>query len=145
VKLVVSPKVLLLDVDGNALILRRSKTHPKRPFGYDLPGGLVDDGEDITEALLREIQEETGLILEKQMLSLVHGQTYYFPPKEGVEATSMVRLLYIARLGQAAPTITLSWEHDLFEWRKLSAITDMSTAVQTSIDYCMAHSLLEVL
>lgn len=47
--------------DGNILIVKR---HPKSrtdPGMWELPGGKVEPGEFFTDALVREIKEETGL------------------------------------------------------------------------------------
>ena len=50
----------ILNSRGQLLTLRRSKAPAKGTL--DLPGGFVDIGENINEALMREVKEETGLI-----------------------------------------------------------------------------------
>ena len=52
-----------LTVEGKLLTLRRSKAPAKGTL--DLPGGFVDIGENINEALKREVKEETGLIVSE--------------------------------------------------------------------------------
>lgn len=42
------------------LIKRKNK-----PFGYALPGGHVDHGETVEAAVVREVEEETGMVLSK--------------------------------------------------------------------------------
>ncbi len=45
--------------DGRALIIRRA--HEPRKGEWSLPGGHVDLGESLSDAVRREVREETGL------------------------------------------------------------------------------------
>lgn len=47
--------------DGNILFLKRFPYDRSFPHIYCLPGGKVDDGEDVITALHREVKEETNL------------------------------------------------------------------------------------
>lgn len=47
--------------NGRLLIVRRSLRCRILPGYWDTPGGHVEPGETLTEALHREVQEETGL------------------------------------------------------------------------------------
>lgn len=48
--------------DGKVLLVRRARS-PAKGF-YSLPGGRVEFGESLRQALSREIDEETGLDIE---------------------------------------------------------------------------------
>lgn len=48
--------------DGKVLLTRRARS-PAKGF-YSLPGGRVEFGESLHEALVREIGEETGLAID---------------------------------------------------------------------------------
>jgi ADP-ribose pyrophosphatase YjhB (NUDIX family) len=48
--------------DGRALVIRRA--HEPRKGEWSLPGGRVELGETLVEALRREMKEETGLDIE---------------------------------------------------------------------------------
>ncbi len=60
----VSAKLFLLDQDGRLLLL--SCTDPDRPHitWLELPGGGVEPGEDPVTATVREVREETGIVLD---------------------------------------------------------------------------------
>ena len=48
--------------DGKVLLVRRARS-PAKGF-YSLPGGRVEFGESLHQALAREVEEETGLGIE---------------------------------------------------------------------------------
>jgi ADP-ribose pyrophosphatase len=51
--------VLALTEDGAVVLARQYRPGPAAVL-LDLPGGLVDEGESLAQAALRELQEETG-------------------------------------------------------------------------------------
>jgi ADP-ribose pyrophosphatase YjhB (NUDIX family) len=48
--------------DGHVLIVRRAR--PPAYGVFTLPGGVVEAGETLSEAVVREVQEETALVIE---------------------------------------------------------------------------------
>jgi 8-oxo-dGTP pyrophosphatase MutT (NUDIX family) len=57
-------RVLLFDPDDRTLLfLQHGKSHAVAPR-WITPGGGVDPGEDHDQAALREVHEETGLVLD---------------------------------------------------------------------------------
>ena len=55
----------LIEREGEYLLQDRVKKDWK---GYTLPGGHVEPGESIVDAVVREMQEETGLTVENPRL-----------------------------------------------------------------------------
>jgi 8-oxo-dGTP pyrophosphatase MutT (NUDIX family) len=64
-KLFVATKAFIVH-QGKVLILRESGTYDEGTNSgrYDLPGGRLQPGEHVLEALKREVKEETGLVVE---------------------------------------------------------------------------------
>ena len=55
---VIRVKVVLINEDGNIILVHNNNT-------YQFPGGHVEDGEDMIEAVKREIREETGITIKE--------------------------------------------------------------------------------
>ena len=53
--------------DGEGRVLVQDKLHPEWP-GLTFPGGHVELGESITDSVIREVYEETGLRIEHPRL-----------------------------------------------------------------------------
>jgi 8-oxo-dGTP diphosphatase len=63
----VSVAGVVIDEQGRALVIqRRDNAH------WEPPGGILERDEAITEGLLREVREETGLIVEPVVLTGVY-------------------------------------------------------------------------
>jgi 8-oxo-dGTP diphosphatase len=118
-KTLVVVKALLLDDAGNMLVLRRSGTHPTLAHFPDLPGGIVDPGEDLGEALVREIREEAGLEVSVHTLHPLYAGT------EAYGGKNRLRILYVGRLSGEKPQIAISWEHEAAEWLPLSDMAEI--------------------
>ncbi|MDD5154933.1 MAG: NUDIX hydrolase [Candidatus Omnitrophica bacterium] len=64
----------IIEIDGGIVVIKR--TNP--PFGWALPGGFVDYGESLEDAVRREMKEETGLELD----DLKQFHTYSEPGRD---------------------------------------------------------------
>lgn len=104
-------KTVLQASDGTILLLKRSKTAPRRPLEWDLPGGRLDDGESFLGAAVRELEEETGMTLVEEDLTLAYTTT------KMTEAGNTSWLIFVAK----APSkdVQLSAEHDEAIWVSL--------------------------
>lgn len=94
--------------DGKILLVRRAR-EPSKGI-YTFPGGRVEFGESLTEALAREVREETGLIIE--ILGLT-GFREALPGKTGGHGHFVI-LPFAARW--VANDVTLNDELDDAKW-----------------------------
>lgn len=62
---------LILIKDNKILLLRRANTGFKDGF-YSMVAGHVDPGETFTDCIIREAQEEAGITLTIQDISVMH-------------------------------------------------------------------------
>lgn len=87
--------------DGRVLIVRRS--NPPAHGLYTLPGGVVETGETLTEALIREIDEETGLAIEP--VGLAGYREAILRDKDGRTERHFVILCFAARWRAGEPRL----------------------------------------
>jgi len=71
-------KVVMYNNENKVLMLTRSMNHKKFPGELDLPGGHARVGEEILKALIREVKEETGIILKKAKFYKKNENKYFF-------------------------------------------------------------------
>lgn len=110
-------KALIIDNNKNILILFRSATHPHWAHHQDLPGRTLEDNEDFIDTLVREIEEETSLILAKESFRHAFTKSH----KDGKY------VLYVSEI-EKIPTskINLSWEHSHFELISLQNLKNLT-------------------
>lgn len=63
---------LVLEVDNRILMLERRL----RGGGFTLAGGYIKPGETPREAVVREVSEETGMVLKEEDLEMLHVLHY---------------------------------------------------------------------
>ncbi|OIO64185.1 hypothetical protein AUJ68_06900 [Candidatus Woesearchaeota archaeon CG1_02_57_44] len=117
--IVIVQKAVTLDGD-KALIIRRSMDSKRHPGQWDLPGGKLETGEDMQEALIREIEEETGLKATDIRLLCAFSQDE--PSRYGI------RLGYAVQVNGSNKDITLSHEHTEFAWVPVEQLAKIDTS-----------------
>lgn len=69
--------IILIDVDSNSILLIQRKNEPFKDF-WAFPGGFVDENEDVLNAALRELSEETSI----EGVELQQFKTYGTPGRD---------------------------------------------------------------
>ena len=103
--------------DGRILLVRRARS-PAEGF-YSLPGGRVEFGESLHAALLREVDEETGLRIEIAGLA---GWREVLPGDAG--GGHYLIMSFAARWTAGEPR--LNDELDDFKWLAPDALGDLT-------------------
>lgn len=78
---------VIIEVEGGIILIRRKNP----PLGWAIPGGFVDYGETLEDAIIREAKEETGLDIE--LIRQFH--TYSDPKRDPRHHT--ISTVYVAR------------------------------------------------
>jgi len=103
----VAVKAVIIE-DGKCLLVKKAAAHADRQFGlWEIPGGKVEIGEPLIDALHREIKEELGIGIE------IHQPiaAWDFIQSDDVQ---LIGITFLAEpLGS---DVTLSAEHTAYVW-----------------------------
>jgi len=120
-----------VEYNGNILILHRQDYKPEGNT-WGLPAGKIDEGEDKISAMLRELEEETGI--KKQADELKFLETIYVKYPEYHFIYHMFKLIL-----SDYPEIKLSdKEHKEYKWLspdnvlKLPLVRDLDKCIEIS-------------
>lgn len=100
-------KIILINSEGKYLLMYRN-AHPMFGNDPDIPGGLVEPGEEPLEGTIREVKEEAGITFDESKAELLYQGTDY--SHHGRQYS-----LYYVQLNEN-PEVVMSWEHGAFEW-----------------------------
>ena len=84
----------LVQKDGLLLLVR----NPRR--GWEMPGGTVEQGETVTDALRREIYEESGIHCEPEHLTGIYHNLIVkdgYGPLDGMKIPPIINLAFTCR------------------------------------------------
>jgi len=121
-------KAVITNEQGAVLFLQRDgKARADGKSNWDLPGGLVEDGEEDAVALEREVEEE---LKRKANVGEKLGQWAFYRPFDGatVEVTN-----YAVTLDDAKD-LTLSDEHLAAQWVDKDVLRDLDVKDQSIFD-----------
>ena len=101
---------------GKVLIIKRSEYDAINAFIWEFPGGRIHYGEELQEALLREVKEETGLIVSV-------GDILYATKCAFCETRHCAIISYLCNIEDE--TVSLSEEHTEYIWADRMQLLDL--------------------
>lgn len=109
-------KGLIQNSQGQLLLLKADVSQHSRgtPAYWDIPGGRIDEGESVLDALKREIKEETGIAkLETYQFFTAVVSNHQIP--QGRQQIGLVLMIYVVKI-PAKSIVKISKEHTEYEW-----------------------------
>jgi ADP-ribose pyrophosphatase YjhB (NUDIX family) len=105
--------------------------------GYDFPGGGIDIGESIDEALKREVKEETGLDVE--IGRIVHCESSFFKFRFEDKCVQSILMYYLCKRVGGELTVEYFDEHekeyaDMPEWINIEDVDNVRIRLYNSAD-----------
>ena len=110
----------LIERDSKYLVTRRSKISTYMPLKWDIPGGIVEPGETVEEAIHREVSEETRLTIRIGRVVYIYANRDQLPHRQTFQA------VYLSKYVDGEVHLNPS-EHDQFQWMDYDAIARVDT------------------
>ncbi len=119
---------LIQNERGEILLALRSQQAKNERGKWEIPGGAVEFGETLEQALQREIKEEIGIEIE--VGELLHVCNHILPE----EQQHWVSPTYICQIKSGTPTIMEPQKCDALEWFTPEKALELSLSKVTIAD-----------
>jgi len=113
-KIVLVAACALVDADGRVLIAQRPAGKPMAGV-WEFPGGKVENGEAPEQSLIRELQEELGIVVNEACLAPLTFASHVYPDFH------LLMPLYVCRRWEGEVTAT---EGQKLAWVKPNRLRD---------------------
>lgn len=136
----VAIKAYILNKQGELLVVKRSDTDSILPGYWELPGGGLEDREKPTEALRREVKEETGLDVVVQYP--VHAASLLL---ENTQQKQALDIFFLCTNKTANQHVSISPEHSGYRWvnKNNVHVTPMTDWMRTILTVIAQHPLVK--
>ena len=112
-QLVTATALIYREVDNNIQVFMAKRADSKKllPGVWEIPGGHIEFGEEITEGLVREIMEEFGKTIEL-------GDPFFaFTYTNQTKNSHSIEVIYFAQFSDTNSAITLNpKDHSAYKW-----------------------------
>ena len=109
---------IILKKDDQVLLIKRCNTDWAAEF-WNFPGGLVESGETLLHAAIRETEEEIGVTVYPHDFTLVHVLQV---KKGGTNTKDIIGFYFIAEKWQGTPFNKEPHRHNEIGWFTLDAL-----------------------
>jgi 8-oxo-dGTP diphosphatase len=108
---ILGQKAFIVNSNKEILILKRQNSEVYNDL-WDVPGGKLEEGDSLLEAITREIKEETGLKLEK-IIAVLSSSKFQ---GQASDKPIIFRNIYLVK---ANGDVVISSEHVEYKWIKV--------------------------
>jgi len=126
--LLVSQKALIKK-QSRLLILKNTTDNPQ----WELPGGLLEMGEDMESGLKREVKEETGIEISVEKLVVTWDywlESFRFKDNKVLDVRVIGLAYFCSKTGGK---IKLSHEHSQYKWATKKELLNLNLAPNSKI------------
>jgi 8-oxo-dGTP diphosphatase len=113
---------------SKALVIKRSDKEVFLPGYWELPGGKVDFGETLEEAVVREIGEETGLKIKPGKIY----SSFSYITNNGL--WHVIDAMFVCSIEDNNDLVKLSDAHSDFKWVDLAEIEGLQMSDEIKIE-----------
>jgi 8-oxo-dGTP diphosphatase len=115
----IAAKGVVVRDNGDMLTLFRTETAPTHPLSWDLPGGILEWGEEMSECMARETLEEAGL-------EIYDSRVYHAISRANKLGEFWTTIYFTARA--LSDQVVLSYEHNDYRWIRPEAFCDLKAS-----------------
>lgn len=105
----VAAHALVVNKENKVLVMKRAECNDYKPLTWDIPGGTVEVGETVEEALIRELKEETGIEIKPLHPIYAYSNLSQLPKRQTVQ------LVYACEY-KGGNVILNPEEHEEYKW-----------------------------